>query len=132
MYKVYIIQSLKDKRTYVGYINDLNRRLVEHNSGQNKSTKNRIPFKLLFSEEFENIEEAKKRELWWKNSSGRKKLKGFFENRQNGDFLVYLNKYGIFKKEKCYGVVYCGFPIFIIFFFCANSIFNIRLCWHFH
>jgi len=79
MYKVYILQSLKDKRTYVGYTDNLDRRFAEHNSGQNKSTKNRIPFKLLFSEEFEDKKEAKKRELYWKSGAGRNRLKEYFE-----------------------------------------------------
>jgi putative endonuclease len=82
MYKVYILQSLKDKRTYVGYTDNLNRRLFEHNSGRNKSTKNRVPFKLLFSEDFESRKEAKKRELWWKTGAGRNKLKEFFRYNQ--------------------------------------------------
>lgn len=82
MYKVYILQSLKDKRTYVGYTDNLNRRLSEYNSGRNKSTKNRVPFKLLFSEDFESRKEAKKRELWWKTGVGRNKLKEFFRYNQ--------------------------------------------------
>ena len=75
---VYIIQSLKDQRTYVGYTDNFDRRFKQHNSGLVKSTKHRIPFKLLFKEEFNTSLEAKKRELWWKSSSGRKKLKEFF------------------------------------------------------
>lgn len=79
MYSVYILQSLKDNKTYVGYTNDFERRFKEHNSGQSKSTKHRNPFKLLFKEEFESISEAKKRELWWKSGVGRKKLKEYFD-----------------------------------------------------
>ena len=79
MYKVYILQSLKDNRTYVGYTNDLERRIREHNSGQVKSTKARIPLKILFSESFEEVKKAKKRELWWKSGVGRRKLKDFFK-----------------------------------------------------
>lgn len=78
MYTVYILQSLKDKRTYVGYSNNFERRFHEHNSGLSKSTKNRRPFILLFKEEFIGIAEAKERELWWKSSVGRKKLKKIF------------------------------------------------------
>jgi putative endonuclease len=81
MYTVYILQSLKDKRTYVGYTNDFERRFQEHNSGQSKATSYRTPFKLLFKEEFENITEAKKRELWWKSGMERKKLKEHFNKK---------------------------------------------------
>lgn len=76
---VYILQSLKDNRTYVGYTNSFERRLNEHNSGQSKATKYRAPFKLLLKEEFESMSEAKKRELWWKSGAGRKKLREYFE-----------------------------------------------------
>lgn len=78
MYYVYILQSLKDGRTYVGYSNDFERRFKEHNSGRVKATKYRYPFKILFTEEFEIEQEAKKRELWWKSGAGRRKLKEFF------------------------------------------------------
>lgn len=83
MYKVYILQSLKDQRTYVGYTDNLERRLVEHNAGQNKSTKHRVPFELLFSEEFENSKDAKSRELYWKSGGGRRKLKELFKSKGN-------------------------------------------------
>jgi putative endonuclease len=83
MFTVYILQSLKDNRTYVGYTNDFERRLKEHNSGQSNATKYRAPFKLLFKEEFENITDAMKRELWWKSGTGRKKLKEYFINLVN-------------------------------------------------
>ena len=78
MYFVYVLQSLLDNRTYVGYTNNLERRFKEHNSGKSKSTKYRVPFKLLFKEEFSSSEEAMKRELWWKSSIGRRKLKEYF------------------------------------------------------
>jgi len=79
MFCIYILKSLKDNKTYVGYTNNLERRLVEHNSGKNIATRNRRPFKLLFSEKFETSKEARRRELYWKNGGGRRKLKEFFE-----------------------------------------------------
>lgn len=57
---VYILQSLKDHRTYIGSTDSLERRFKQHNSGKSKSTKYRAPFKLLFKEEFESGNEAKK------------------------------------------------------------------------
>lgn len=68
-----------DKRTYVGYTDNFERRFNEHNSGRSKSTKHRKPFKLLFKEEFHDLREAKAKEMWWKSSVGRKKLKEYFE-----------------------------------------------------
>jgi len=82
MFYIYILKSLKDGKTYVGYTNDLGRRLSEHNSGKNIATKNRTPLELLFSEKFETSKEARKRELYWKNGGGRRKLKKLFEENK--------------------------------------------------
>lgn len=62
MYKVYIIQSFKTKRYYIGYTKDLRARLKRHNRGQNQSTKSGIPWKIIHSEVFTNRSDAFKRE----------------------------------------------------------------------
>jgi putative endonuclease len=82
MYFVYILQSLKDLKTYVGFTDNLERRFKEHNLGKVKSTKYRIPLKILFFEKYLISFEAKKRELWWKSGSGRRKLKEFFKKNE--------------------------------------------------
>lgn len=79
MFTVYILQSLKDNKTYTGYTDNFERRFHEHNAGKSSSTKHRAPFKLLFKEEFKTTIEAKKRELWWKSGAGRRKLKEYFQ-----------------------------------------------------
>lgn len=81
MYFVYILQSQKDNRTYVGSTDNFERRFKEHNSGRSKATKHRAPFILLFKEVYDSREEAKKREMWWKSGAGRRKLKEYFENK---------------------------------------------------
>jgi putative endonuclease len=78
MYTIYILQSLKDNRTYVGYSADVNRRLSEHNNGKVTATKNRKPFKIIFTEKIDTLGEAKKRELYWKSRAGRKKMERLF------------------------------------------------------
>jgi putative endonuclease len=78
MYCIYILQSQKDKRTYVGYTKDFQERFKKHSSGQVKSTKYRRPLKLLLLEEFVTMAEAKRRELWWKSGRGRTELKKLF------------------------------------------------------
>lgn len=80
MFCVYIPQSLKDYKTYTGFSNNVNERLQQHNNGQVKATKHRRPFKILFTEQFTTMAEAKKRELYWKSGAGRRKLKEFFKN----------------------------------------------------
>ncbi len=79
MFYIYILKSLKDDRTYVGYTDNLSRRLAEHNSGKNIATKNRRPLELLFSEQFETSTEAKRKELYWKSGGGRRNLKQMFD-----------------------------------------------------
>ena len=79
MFYTYILLSLKDNKTYVGYTNNLVERLKLHNSGRVRSTKHRKPFKLLLSENHNTEQEAKKRELYWKSGGGRRKLKEVFK-----------------------------------------------------
>jgi putative endonuclease len=81
MYYVYILLSEKDGRTYVGYTQNLEERLERHNSGRVTATKNRRPLNFFYTEKFETMSEAKARELWWKSSSGRKKLKELFDQK---------------------------------------------------
>jgi len=78
MHFIYIFQSLKDRRTYVGYSHDVQNRLARHNAGQVPAIQNRRPLKLIFSESFEPGQEAKRRELYWKSGAGRRKMKFFF------------------------------------------------------
>ena len=59
---VYIIQSLKDSRYYIGETADPDRRLFEHNEGWVKSTRHRRPFILIYSEILNSRTEALKRE----------------------------------------------------------------------
>jgi putative endonuclease len=46
MWYVYILKSANDNNLYVGSMNDIDRRLTEHNSGKVDSTKNRMPLRL--------------------------------------------------------------------------------------
>lgn len=80
MFYIYILQSLKDERTYTGFSENAHDRLIEHNSGKVDATKNRRPLKILFLEKVESLSLAKKREKYWKSGAGRRKLKEFFKN----------------------------------------------------
>jgi putative endonuclease len=62
MYYVYILKSLKDDKLYIGDTNNLLRRIKEHNSKLNTSTKFRTPFKLVYYEAYYNRQDATKRE----------------------------------------------------------------------
>ena len=60
---LYILQSLKNNSYYIGSTSNLNKRLKFHNSGYVKATKYRRPYKLVFKQEFDNINIAHKAEL---------------------------------------------------------------------
>jgi putative endonuclease len=79
---LYILQSIKDSKTYIGSTDNL-RRLNQHFSGQVKSTKNRLPLKLIHKESYKTIEEARYMEKYYKNCSGRKKLKEILKDKLN-------------------------------------------------
>lgn len=80
MFSIYILQSLKDKRTYVGFSDNVEERLIRQNQGYVNATKNRRPLKILFTEKAKDMQEAKNREKYWKSGAGRRRLKYYFEN----------------------------------------------------
>jgi len=83
MYKIYILQSLKNKRHYIGQTLNIDKRLEKHNSGQVKSTKSFCPWKLIYTENYKTRSEACKREIEikkYKSGIKFKKLLGIWEN----------------------------------------------------
>lgn len=75
MFYVYALVSDKDGTLYIGQTDNIDRRVAEHNSGKTKSIKSKIPFRLIYSEEFEIREDAVKRERKLKSGYGREFLK---------------------------------------------------------
>ncbi len=75
MFYVYIIESQKDSGWYIGCTEDINKRLIAHNSGKNLSTKNRKPFKLIYCEIYLNKLDAFGREKFLKSGSGNRFIK---------------------------------------------------------
>jgi putative endonuclease len=71
MYTVYILKSSKDKKRYIGFTDNLERRLFEHNSGKVTSTKHLKPLQLIYSEQFDFKIDAMNREKFFKTHSGR-------------------------------------------------------------
>ena len=69
-YYVYVLGSHNKAKfiTYVGYTNNLNRRLNLHNTGKGaKFTKGR-QWKIIYREKFKTINEAKSREYYIKKN----------------------------------------------------------------
>ena len=71
---VYVLESQKDEEKYIGYTNNLRRRLEEHKKGLSFSTKLRLPFELIYFEGCLNQEDAKRRENYLKTTQGRRFL----------------------------------------------------------
>ena len=71
---IYVLKSKKDLKRYIGLTNNLERRLLLHNSGKVKATKNRHPFELIYFEKFEDRTRAAKREKFLKSGKGREYL----------------------------------------------------------
>ena len=77
MFTVYILYSEKYDSFYIGYTNDIETRLSQHNQGLTKSTKSKIPWKIVYTEQFELKLDATRRELFLKaqrNKSFYKKI----------------------------------------------------------
>jgi putative endonuclease len=71
----YILKSKIAEITYVGSTTDLDRRIIEHNSGQSEFTAKYKPWQLIYKEEFNDISKARKREKYLKTATGRKFIK---------------------------------------------------------
>jgi putative endonuclease len=72
MHYLYILQSQKDGRYYIGITNDVQRRLEEHNSGLSISTAPYKPWIIKRVEEYNDIKLAYKRERFIKAKRSRK------------------------------------------------------------
>jgi len=75
MYYVYVLLSLKDKKFYIGFTNDLKKRLKEHNSGNNISTKSRLPLELIYYEGHLSKKDTARREKYFKTTKGKSTLR---------------------------------------------------------
>ena len=70
MHYIYIIQSQKDKSTYIGLTADLKARLKEHNRGNSTHTSSKIPYKIIWYCAFSKKPVAIKFEQYLKQGSG--------------------------------------------------------------
>jgi putative endonuclease len=82
MFYVYLLQSLKDSKLYIGSTADLKRRLNEHNRGQSQSTRLGRPWKLIYYEAYLDKRDADGREKFLKGGSGKQ-----FINKQLKHYL---------------------------------------------
>ena len=80
MWYMYILYSEKIDKYYVGYTDNLEKRLERHNSGWGRFTKPGIPWKIRYFEEYEQKSDAIKRERQIKKRKSRKCILDFVQN----------------------------------------------------
>ena len=81
MYYVYILKSFSHNTLYVGSSENPKKRLEEeHNKGKVRYTKGKMPWVIVYQEDFLTRGEAMKREKFFKSGQGRKYIKGIIEN----------------------------------------------------
>ena len=78
MYFVYLLESLRDGKYYIGHTNNLNERLKYHNTGRCKYTKNRGPWILRIYKSFSTRAEAMREEKRLKKFKNRSAIEEFF------------------------------------------------------
>jgi len=76
MFTVYILYSERFKKTYTGFTSDIEKRLLSHNELSTKGwTKKFRPWKLIYTEVFEDKKEAMLRDKELKTGKGRDFIK---------------------------------------------------------
>ena len=72
---VYVLRSQHDGEWYVGFSEDLRRRVAEHNAGRVASTQRRRPLELVYYEACRDQRDATRRERYLKSAWGKRYLK---------------------------------------------------------
>lgn len=75
---VYILKSLKDGKHYIGSSADVQKRVEYHNKGKQRSTRNRVPFELIYFEEYTTKTEAESREREISRTKGAIHLRNYW------------------------------------------------------
>ena len=75
MFSTYVLRSERRNYVYVGLTENLERRLHQHNSGQNKTTKPYKPFILIYKKDFETRAAARVEEKRLKSGAGKEFLR---------------------------------------------------------
>jgi len=73
-YYVYVLRN-EQGRLYIGYTEDVGKRVATHNGGKVFATKPYIPYKLIFFEAYTSMVDAKRREMYLKTAKGRTTIK---------------------------------------------------------
>jgi predicted GIY-YIG superfamily endonuclease len=72
---MYALRNLVNAEIYVGFSSDPDRRLTEHNAGKNRYTKTYMPWEKFFTEPHPDYPSARRREKYFKPTSGKRFLR---------------------------------------------------------
>ena len=75
MYYTYMLQSLKDGQFYTGFTENFKLSFEHHSKGRIESARQRRPLKLIYYEVCLDIEDAMRRERYFKTYHGKMFLK---------------------------------------------------------
>jgi putative endonuclease len=75
---------MKDHNFYAGFTKDLKQRFDQHQKGKVDSTKNRRPWKLIYYEACIDINDAIRREKYFKTYHGKMYIKGRIKSYLTG------------------------------------------------
>jgi putative endonuclease len=76
MYHVYILENQAGKH-YIGYTSNLSKRIKDHNSSKGRWIKRKVPWHLVYQQEYPTKEEAYLREGRLKDTKAEKLSKSF-------------------------------------------------------
>lgn len=80
MMNVYILESIRSQKYYIGYTNDLERRLSEHNDVSRKGwTRIYAPWRIIYSRICETRADAMKEEKHLKSFKNRATLEKYLQ-----------------------------------------------------
>ncbi|NQV11937.1 GIY-YIG nuclease family protein [Candidatus Uhrbacteria bacterium] len=80
MHYVYILHCA-DSKLYIGFSSNVNNRIRQHQAGEVKSTKNRLPVTLVCIECYHNQYDARSREVFLKSGAGHAQIKRQHQRR---------------------------------------------------
>ena len=83
MHYLYILLSETKSRTYTGVTESIEKRLKEHNSGRAKSSRPYRPYKILYTQAFRTLIEARQAERFYKSTADRRRLKQMISTLEN-------------------------------------------------
>ena len=83
-YYVYILESGTDGSWYYGYTENLEQRLSDHQTNRSKYTRNKGPWRIIFSKQFATKTEALEFEKYLKKTRNKR----YITEKYKGNFLI--------------------------------------------